>query len=99
MQAIWGQLHIIPIRYLHRARHDVRISEWKAKGPPHACQAVPEAVADADPRVLEDPQPRRRGGADADPELELMRDLEWTLTGERELGRREEGVVKKGDTD
>src|SRR5215475_10666218 len=26
-------------------------------------------------------------------------DLEWPLTGKRELGRREEEVVKKGDTD
>src|SRR5262249_48390040 len=86
------------MRYLRRAQHDVRVSEWKTKGPSYACQAIPEAVADADPRVLEDPQRRPLGGADADPELELIGDLEWPLTGERELGRREEVVVQKGDT-
>ena len=56
------------------------VSERKTKLRPHARQAVPETVADADPRVLEDPQLGRRGGTNVDSELELIGDLEWTLT-------------------
>src|SRR5262245_34728769 len=77
----------------------VRVSERKAKLHPHTGQAVPEEVADADPRNLEDPQRDWLGEANVDPELELIGDLEWTLTGQRELGRREEVVVNKGDPD
>ena len=58
------------------------LSERKAEVHSETRQTVPEAVADADPWVLEDPQRGRLGGADADPELELMGDFEWTLTRE-----------------
>src|SRR6476660_3893491 len=77
----------------------VRVSKRKAKLRPHASQAVPEAVADADSRIVEDPQFGWLGRADVDSELELIGDLEWTLTGQRELGRREEVIVNKGDPD
>jgi hypothetical protein len=77
----------------------VRVSERKPKLRPHACQAVPEAVADADPRVVEDPQLGWLGGANVDPELELIGDLEWVLTGQRELGGREKVIVNKGNPD
>ena len=77
----------------------MRVSERKAELCPHACQAVPEAVADADPRIVEDPQLGWLDGADVDPKLELIGDLKWTLTGQRELGRREEVIVDKGDPD
>src|SRR5919108_4225696 len=92
-------LQVVPGPALPGAPPDVRLSERKAEGHPDARQTVPEAVADAEPRVLEDPQPGRLGEADADPELELIGDFERILTGERELGRREEVVVHKGAPD
>src|SRR5919108_6272563 len=92
-------MNVVPVEDLQGAQPDVRRSERKAEVHPDARQTVPEAVADADPRVLEDPQRGRLGEAEADPELELIGDFEWTLAGERELGRREEVVVHKGDPD
>src|SRR4029079_8119219 len=74
-------------------------SEGKAKLRPHACQAVPEAITDADPRIIEDPQLGWLGGTNIDPELELIGDLEWTLTWEREFGRWEEVIVNEGDSE
>jgi len=73
--------------------------EREAKLRPHACQAVPEAVTDTDPWIVEDPQLGWLGGTNVDPELELIGDLEWTLTWEGEFGRWEEVIVNKGNPD
>ena len=56
-------------------------SERKAELSSDARQAVAEAVTDANPRIVENPELGRRGGANVDPELELIGDLEWTFTG------------------
>src|SRR5262245_52435453 len=92
-------MNVVPVPSLLGAPHDVCRSERKAEVRSDARQTVPEAVADADPQVLEDPQRGRLGGAEADPELELIGDFERPPTGERELGRREEVGVHKGDPD
>jgi hypothetical protein len=92
-------MHGGPVGNCQGALPDVRLLERKTKVHSEARQPVPEPVADADPRVLENPQCGRLGGADAGAELELMGDFERKLAGERELGRWEEVVVYKGDPD